>query len=135
MGKLFTALLNHRLTKYLDAIGGIGHEQAGFRQNHSTIDHIFTLHAIIDLYVKSGKRLYVAFINYRKAFDLIDMVLLWDKMIAVGIGGKILYVIYNLYHKAKSCVKVNGNLSYYFSCNVGVRQGKTYRLYFFCLFS
>ena len=56
VGKLFTAVLNGRVTKYLDAVGGIGDEQAGFRQGHSTIDHIFALHAIVNIYLSAGKR-------------------------------------------------------------------------------
>ena len=46
IGKLFTAVINSRLTKHLDAVDCIGEEQAGFREDYSTIDHIFTLHAI-----------------------------------------------------------------------------------------
>ena len=77
---------------------------------------------------------YYAFIDYRKAFDFIERVSLWDKMIAMGINGNILHVIYHLYHKVKSCVRVNGNLSYYFSCNDGVRQGENLSpLFFFTL--
>ena len=30
VGKLFTAVINNRLTNYLDAVGHIGDEQAGF---------------------------------------------------------------------------------------------------------
>ena len=33
-------------------------------------------------------------------------------------------VIFNLYHHAKSCVRANGKMSDYFTCNVGVRQGE-----------
>jgi predicted DNA-binding protein YlxM (UPF0122 family) len=47
-----------------------------------------------------------------------------SKLIANGINGKIINVIYNLYYNAKSCVKVNGKLSDRFSCDVGVRQGE-----------
>ena len=39
-GKLFTATINSRLTNFLDNIGAIGDEQAGFRAQHSTVDHI-----------------------------------------------------------------------------------------------
>ena len=31
-------------------------------------------------------------------------------------------VIFNLYHHAKYCVRANGKMSDYFTCNVGVRQ-------------
>ena len=85
IGKLFTTVINSRLTKYLDAVGCIGEEQAGFREGYSTIDHIFTLHAIIDMYLSKNKKLFCAFIDYRKAFDFVDRCSLWSKLIAVGI--------------------------------------------------
>ena len=96
VGKLFTALLNYRLTNYLEATGSIGDEQAGFRGGYSTIDHIFTLYAIINIYLSHGKKLYCAFIDYRKAFDFVDRVSLWSKLISNGVNGKILKVIYNM---------------------------------------
>jgi len=49
MGKLFTAVLNSRITSFLDATGTIGPEQAGFRAEYSTNDHIFVLHSLIKL--------------------------------------------------------------------------------------
>ena len=82
IGKLFTAVINTRLSNYLEGVGAIGDEQAGFREGFSTLDHIFVLHSLIDLYLKSKKRVYCALIDYKKAFDLIDRVSLWAKLIA-----------------------------------------------------
>ena len=48
LGKLFTAILNDRIHTYLLYAGVWGDEQAGFRSNYSTIDHIFVLHTVID---------------------------------------------------------------------------------------
>ena len=54
MGKgFFTSFLNHTLDKYLDDIIEIVDEQAGFRQNHSSLNHISALHANAELHVKS----------------------------------------------------------------------------------
>ena len=123
IGKLFTSAINARLTNYLDNIGAIGDEQAGFREGHSTMDHAFTLHSIIDIYLQKRKRVYCAFVDYRKAFDLFNRSYLWQKLIAHGINGNIVNVIYNLYSGAKSCVRSNKKMSDYFPCNIGVRQG------------
>ena len=49
VGKLFTAVLNNRLTEYLETYHLLNENQAGFRKNHSTIDHIFVLHTLADL--------------------------------------------------------------------------------------
>ena len=104
LGKLFTSCLNNRLSNYIEALGILGEDQAGFRSGYSTLDHIFVLHSVIDLYLFKKKRLYCAFVDYRKAFDLVDRCSLWQKLIANGINGKIVTVLYNLYSHAKSSV-------------------------------
>ena len=122
--KLFTGLVNTRITQYFEENGIIGEEQAGFRSNYSTVDHMFTLKSIIDIYLHNGRRLYCAFVDYKKAFDTVCRSALWKKVLSSGIDGKIFKVIHNLYNKAKSCVKNNGELSDFFKCSVGVRQGE-----------
>ena len=86
------------------------------------------------MYLSKNKKLFCAFIDYRKAFDFVDRCSLWSKLIAVGINGKLLSVIRNLYCKAKSCVKSNGKLSDYFNCKIGVRQGENLSPWLFAIF-
>ena len=124
LSKLFTSALNNRITIFLERFDSIGEEQAGFRAGYSTMDHVFVLNSIIDIYLQKRKRVYCAFIDYKKAFDLVDRSSLWSKLISHGINGKLMSVIFNLYHHAKSCVRANGKMSDYFTCNVGVRQGE-----------
>ena len=124
VGKFFTACLNNRITNFLESAGVLGCEQAGFRDGYSTMDHIFTLHAIIDIFLSKRKKLYCAFVDYRKAFDVIDRSYLWCKLLSAGVNGKIISAIYSMYNHAKSCVFKDGAMSNYFSCNVGVRQGE-----------
>ena len=54
-------------------------EQAGFRTGYSTIDHIFTLVTMVKkkLNNKRGGKVYVAFTDYKKAFDTLDRENLW----------------------------------------------------------
>ena len=124
LGKLFTACINSRIAQYMYDDAKIGYEQAGFRPEFSTIDHIFTLHAIIEYYKSKKGRVYCAFIDYSKAFDLIDCASLWLKLLNSGINGRVFNVIYYTYSKAKSCVKNDDKISSFFSCNLGVRQGE-----------
>ena len=134
VGKLFTSVINNRLTEFINASGSMGDEQAGFRYGYSTTDHIFTLHAIVNMYLHQSKRIYCAFIDYKKAFDFVDRSSLWSKLLAIGINGRMIDVIRNLYSRAKSCVKIDGKLSDYFSCNVGVRQGENLSPLLFAIF-
>ena len=124
LGKLFTACITERLANFMRDDSKMGYEQAGFRQEFSTLDHVFTLHAIIEYYKSKKGRLYCAFVDYSKAFDLIDRASLWLKMINNGVTGKILNVIQKMYENAKSCIRSSNNISEFFSCNQGVRQGE-----------
>ncbi|CAL4064203.1 unnamed protein product, partial [Meganyctiphanes norvegica] len=92
IGKLFTALINKRLADYVNNNKILGQEQAGFRSNYSTADHIFVLNSIIGIYLNkiNKKILFCAFIDYQKAFDLIDRVSLWTKLLSYNINGKII---------------------------------------------
>ena len=65
-GKLFTSILNERIYNFLNCNNLLGQEQAGFRKNYSTMDHVFSLHCIIDLYLQRRKRLFCTFIDYKK---------------------------------------------------------------------
>ena len=60
-GKLFTAVLNHRLNNYLENMNLLCEEQAGFRKGYSTIDHIFNLKCLVDLYLHRKKTPFLCF--------------------------------------------------------------------------
>ena len=134
LGKLFTAVLNHRLNLYLEDCEKIGNEQAGFRNNHSTLDHIFTLHSLLELYLFGRERVYCAFIDYRKAFDIVDRTSLWNKLLLSDINGNFFKVVNNMYTQAKSCVIKDGEKSSLFDCNIGVRQGENLSPLLFAMF-
>jgi hypothetical protein len=81
VGKLFTSILNNRIYTFLEENNLLGNEQAGFRKNNATTDHIFALHCLIDIYLQRKKRLFCTFVDYRKAFDNVQRNLLWEKTV------------------------------------------------------
>ena len=122
--KLFTSAVTARLNSYLNK-NDLLEEQAGFRSGHICMDHVYLLTSIIDLTLTEGRRLYATFIDYEKAFDRVNRSILWSKLYNLGINGKVLRIVKNLYAKTKAQVRVNDELSDFFPCTVGVRQGDT----------
>ena len=88
--------------------------QAGFRQQHSTLDHVFVLKALVDMFVSQKKKLYCAFVDYRKAFDSVWRAGLWYKLAKQMVNGKVLKVIVSMYNQIKSCIFVNSSKSDFF---------------------
>ena len=111
LGKLFTSIINNRIAYYFDVCNLMGEEQAGFREDYCTLDHTFVLYCLVDLYLSQKKKIYCAFIDYKKAFDSVKRHLLWSKLLKNYINGKILKVIQNMYENAKSYVMSNGQMS------------------------
>ena len=124
LGKLFTSVLNSRLTRFLDDNDRLCENQAGFRKQYSTIDHIFTLNSIVELLRSNKKKIFTTFVDFSKAFDSVWRTGLLSKLIKNGITGSFFTVIKNMYQNIKSCVSINGELSAFFSCDRGVRQGE-----------
>ena len=131
LGKLFTSILNHRLTEFCEQNFILNEIQAGFRKGYSTADHVFVLKHLMDLFKSRNKKLFCCFVDYTKAFDSIWREALWHKLISNGIQGKILNVIKSLYAQIKSCVFLNGEKSEFFVSTRGVKQGENYSP--FCL--
>ena len=134
LGKLFTSILNHRLTEFCEKNLILKEIQAGFRKGYSTLDHIYVLKNVIELFKLKKRRVFCCFVDYTKAFDSVWREALWYKLINNGIQGKILNVVTNLYAQVKSCVFLNGKKSDFFISARGVRQGENLSPLLFSLF-
>ena len=121
--KLYTNILNTRINEFTTLNNVIPEEQAGFRSNYSTIDHIFTLYAMISLQFYKNKKLYVCFVDYRKAFDSVQREALFKILEARGFDGNFLSAIKSIYNKVNASIYVDGCHSETFTCPVGLKQG------------
>jgi hypothetical protein len=121
VGKLYTVVLNERITKNCEERGIFAEEQAGFRKKRSTVDQLFIMHEVIK--GRKPKKTYSCFIDVQKAYDRVWRDGLWKKLDEYGIRGKMWRVIRNIYENVESCVVVDGKSTDWFSIEVGVRQG------------
>ncbi len=82
LGKLFTTMLNVRLTKFCNNNFNIKEMQAGFKEGYTTIDLFFVNTNLIDLFLsKKKKKNYCFYSECRKAFDLVWRDGLWHKLL------------------------------------------------------
>ena len=123
ISKLYTSALNTRLNGYLESNEFIVNEQNGFRADRSCLDHIFVLHNTLRIRNQLNNHTFCAFIDFKKAFDLVDRDALLYKLRNIGISGNFYYAIKSLYANAKSCVRVNDKVTTWFDVTSGVRQG------------
>lgn len=134
LGKLFTSVLNNRITLYLESNNLLHENQAGFRKYYSCSDHIFTLHALIEILKKKKQKLFCAYVDFSAAFDKVWRIGLWQKLIKTNINGKIFNVIFNMYQNIKSRITHLGEFSDSFCSNTGVRQGENLSPVLFSIF-
>ncbi|MEL7307279.1 MAG: reverse transcriptase family protein, partial [Pseudomonadota bacterium] len=118
--KIFMKIMQRRLDKILDA--NQPRDQAGFRKGFSTMDHIQVMNQLMEKTREYNLPLYVAFVDYEKAFDSVKHKDLFAALHNQGIRGKIYRLLELIYSKAKARIKLE-TLGRKFSVKRGVRQG------------
>jgi hypothetical protein len=71
MGKLFSMVLEKRLSAFCEQNGFRASGQAGFRPDHRTSDNVFVLKHLIDKSRLDNKHMLTCFVDFRKAYDLV----------------------------------------------------------------
>ena len=124
IGKIYTSILNRRITFYVNMYGKISEAQFGFREGYSTIDNAFILNSVIEKYLSKKKgKLYVCFVDFKRAFDSVNRQKLWCVLKANGLKGNLFKVVKNMYESVKACVRINNECTDFFECSEGLRQG------------
>ena len=122
--KLFSHILLKRLTKFIDQKKLLSPNQIGFMKGKSTSDHIFLIQTLIEKVVKKGKnKLFVAFIDFKKAYDTVNRDLLLNRLKQLGINGSFLKNVAAMYETTMYSIKLkSGHLGALHS-NLGLKQG------------
>ena len=97
LSKIFNAIMNTRISNYLEENNLIAIEQGGFRRDYRTTDHIFVLQTIVQKYLDKGNRLYACFVDLKKAFDSVDRQGLIKKLHKIGLGQKTINLLSDMY--------------------------------------
>ena len=134
IGQCYAFILNERLYVWLEE-NKIVEEQAGFRESYFTVDHIFALNAIVQKHLeKRGAKMYVAFVDFRKAIDSVGNCELLEAIRKEGLSGKFAGAKRAMYSSLFSCVGMKNQYTDFFECPNGVQQGNVLNPTLFCLF-
>ena len=91
------------------------------------MDPIFITNTVAEEAKKLKQPMFVAFIDFAKAFDSVHHQLLWMNRLHWGlVQTKMLKILQNMYSNASSVYYSNDgrlHLYYSFPCKIGVRQG------------
>lgn len=121
INKIIAKIVQTRLAETIE--NTLRPNQAGFRPNRSCIDHINTLRIIIEQSVEWRSPLFIAFIDFEKAFDSLNHDALWRILKSRGVPTKIISILQELYTDANCSVLHNGEKSESFTIHRGVKQG------------
>jgi hypothetical protein len=89
----------------------------------STIDQIFALRQIVEKAIEFQNPLYIAFIDFKAAFDSVDRNSLWLLLQTAGLPAKLTRLFQLLYNNSESSVRLQHDTSQWFGIASGVRQG------------
>lgn len=101
---MFSAIINSRISPVIEANQPV--EQAGFRKGFSTVDHIHAIELIIEKYREQRRPLYLAFIDYQKAFDAVTHDSVWQSLKELGVNEKYINVTRSIYSNNKGNIKL-----------------------------
>ena len=118
--KIFIKTIARRIERTLDEEQPP--EQAGFRAGYSTIDHLQTMNQLIEKTNEYNRKMYIALIDYCKAFDTIEHNPTFAALKRQGIPYKYIRILTKIYMNSSTKVRtdIEGEV---FATRRGVRQG------------
>lgn len=121
--KALEKVLCIRIVTYLEENNKMNINQHGFRKLRSCLSQLIKhFDAIIEA-VSNGKTVDVVYLDFSKAFDVVDHNILLRKLKKLGISGKIGIWIHNFITDRRQTVSVNRKLSNSAPVKSGVPQG------------
>ena len=124
LSKLCSTVLYLRVLEVNESFSLINNKQIGFLKGNKTSDHILLIDTIIhEIVHKCKQRLFVAFIDLKKAYAKVNRNALLCKLRSKGFSGKFLNIIKAMLINVVQVSKINGKLLSQIVTKVGLKQG------------
>jgi hypothetical protein len=117
---ILKVLLNRNRKKIENEISSL---QSGFMSKKGTREGIFNMRMLCERYCEMSKDIYACFIDYEKAFDRVNHEIMIKCLKDIGLNGKDIKLIVNLYWTQKAYIQLEQDLSGEIMIKRGVRQG------------
>jgi len=121
--KLFEKVLRNKIVQYLEENNLLNNSQHGFRQRRSCLSQLLAHYDKIISLMEQGLNVDTVYLDFSKAFDKVDHLIVIEKLSLLGIGGKILKWIKSFLLNRSQCVIANGFSSEPSHVRSGVPQG------------
>ena len=119
ISKVFEKVLLSRLLPFLNTLPN----QFGLKPKHGTEQCVFILKECLQYYVQHGSVVFTCYLDASMAFDKISHVLLFQKLLEIGVPMYLIRVLWFWYRNQMLCVRWNNEYSDKFYIQNGVRQG------------
>ena len=121
--KIFETILDYRVTFVNEAYDRIDKFNGGFLKGSQTQDNLFILNSIINKQLCINKPLYLAYIDFKKAFNFVQHKMLFYKLLSQGITGRFINILKDMYSKLGAHIKIGNNLYGWIKDQCGTNQG------------
>ncbi|KAK6736856.1 hypothetical protein RB195_019509 [Necator americanus] len=121
MYKVLERIILDRLIKHREET--TRDEQAGFRPGRSTIDQMFIVRRVIEIWQRYSKPMQLAFLDYEAAFDSPHRGRLLNALSADGVPGKFVRLLNDMNQGTTAAVRTPAGCTTPFEVVTGVRQG------------
>jgi hypothetical protein len=123
MSKLLAMILRDRLERIIEESNFLGDFQAGFRPDRGADDNLFILGRMMEIAKHEKRCIFLAFIDFEKAYDSVSREKLWEVLADYGLEEGDIDLIRTLYTGMKVSFVWNGIRSKVLQATKGVKQG------------
>jgi hypothetical protein len=123
LSQVHDGILHQRMEQYIDGNGMRAVVQCGFRRGHGTLDALFCMQHIVSKQVHAKAPLYVCYVDFAKAFDMVRREEVLQRAQQLGMAGPFLDALAKWFHNNTLSVAVNGRVGESFPTYRGTKQG------------